>query len=431
MKKILFLLVLSVGLLANAGVASAIACSCNDGVACVVDTVCELSGAHNYPSLEVTDTGQIRIPLGASLDITTTGDIVLNGLINGNGEAGTRDVPNDGDCTPGYNARPITLTAPSIYGTGSISANGGRGTRCDNNNCRGAGHAANINITTDSLSLSGSVSAVGGNGYNACCSICLGGRGGNIDIFGYSKTSAELVETNGINANGGTKGDQGRSNPGNINIITNNLSVPFIYSTGASTTCMDGPNGGNIFVRTNYLTLTASNSFTVASNGGTSGGCGGCGSCNAGDAGRGGTVKIYYGAIKNMDYFSNIAITASPGGTDMFIPVGIDDSLGGDGGANPPVQTLINLQGFVKDKLTGFPLVSGSIELKIIEDTTTIWGPYNYDGLISNGILKHDIGSINALSLVPNKIYTMNVTVSDQNPYNCPRCNTFSFEFAG
>ncbi len=63
MKKILFLLVLSAGILASAGFVSAVDCSCNDGVACVVDTVCELSGAHNYPSLEVTDTGQIRIPL--------------------------------------------------------------------------------------------------------------------------------------------------------------------------------------------------------------------------------------------------------------------------------------------------------------------------------------------------------------------------------
>ncbi|MCK5473810.1 MAG: hypothetical protein KAI53_00245 [Candidatus Aenigmarchaeota archaeon] len=93
--------------------------------------------------------------------------------------------------------------------------------------------------------------------------------------------------------------------------------------------------------------------------------------------------------------------------------------------------TILNLQGFVKDKSTGFPLVSGSIELKIIEGTTTIWGPYTYDSIINNGVLQHDMGSINTLSLVPNKIYTLNVTVSDQNPYSCPRCNTFSFEFAG
>jgi hypothetical protein len=329
--------------------------------------------------------GAIQIPGGFGggvISLTVPGTLALDGQISANGAPGTNF--NVG----GGGGGSIRISARTISGTGTISANGGAG-----NNAGGGGSGGAIALYTDVNLFSGPITAIGGGGANF-------GGAGTFYLSRFTQPSTpQLFVDNGGNrgsitplgnlldisdltiANGAVVSNTAILSAGQMrNLVIGSNSVLEIFANVSST--LNFSSNVTIFA-TGSLNADAANSFNSQGSGQTFDATGGGG----GSAGTGGASALGAagGAAISDIASSPVSIGGGRGGS------GLNQASGGNGG------------GYVRVTIGGTLRVDGRISADG-GTTTNLNGGGGAGGIVSlstkafsgNGIISANGNSGNA-----------------------------------
>jgi hypothetical protein len=99
-----------------------------------------------------------------------------------------------------------------------------------------------------------------------------------------------------------------------------------------------------------------------------------------------------------------------------------------------PQQKSFDFFGSAKTK-SGLPLTNGSVVITITNSTSTAWGPFTFNNIISGGTFKITVGAPpNLFISVPGSDYTLRARISDKVPFSCSSpavCEEFQVAFKG
>ena len=204
---------------------------------------------------------------GSAIELTSTsGKVIIQGIVNASGGNGTTDGGNGGD---------ITVTSGlDVFNTGAISADGGMASSGSGGEAGSVSFTSNSSssiCTSEGLFNSGNLSAQGGDGTS-------GGRnGGNISLEAGVCGVGNLINTAPLSSNGGraTGSDGNGGDAGAISfkaddLLLNSGTLSANGGDGVGSTSIGG-NGGAISVT---LTSSQPDSIQIAADVSSNGGNG-------------------------------------------------------------------------------------------------------------------------------------------------------------
>lgn len=378
------------------------------------------------------DSGQISL-LIKNLSINS-GYIYLLGGSGGSGnEGGSGSCPylggSGGEGGNGGNSKGIVFEISKankfkvyLYANGGGSGAGGEcgsGGDCSGNAGKGGkgGRGGEIQISGDISLLEGVIEINGGKG----------GKGGDCEYWEYC-------------GNGGDGGESGKISINFLGSSNINSEIKANGGKGGDLRCFssysaqkggDGGNSESLIIYSPELEIKNSNFSFLAGQGGcySNRGCGQDGLPS---------LILLSAPILTLDTTN---IYASPGTIilqsnqvekiNTYLDARFVKELSSPPGSPAPIPTLLSLHGKVVDK-TGKLIEKGSLRIEIKDLAGgNIWGPYNFDGAISNGAINLTLGASYELKLIPNQKYKMHINISNQSTYSCPTCEEFVMEFSG
>jgi hypothetical protein len=290
---------------------------------------------------------------GASLQLTATGGLELDGMLSANGSAGV------GQASGGGSGGSIWVTAGTISGSGIITANGGAGEPSLGGG--GGGGGGRIALSLGTNHFSGGIAARGGTG-------AVNGGAGTILMTIMSPASSQLLVDNG--------GLRGTNTP--LTVLPQG-PIDLTVTNGATVVPSQGTGLRNLFIASNSfltlpapavqsptpLTLSISGTVIIQSGGGisvdgagysgtpTGPGSGNSFSTNGGFTGAGGGYGGNGGASAG----------GGPGGNSYgsVIQPTQPGSNGGNGNGNSPFNRGGAGGGIIQLNISGGLLLGGSI----------------------------------------------------------------------
>lgn len=399
--------------------------------------------------------------------------INLNGSISANGGNGC-SFYTSAPCG-GLPGGTVNLVTNLTSGSGSVSASGG-GAACGGGcqyqtcPCSNSGSGGTIRIVSNKSLTMGPVSTSGGGSISinsvgpislgdisavGCQSsafagsymtTCWGGgcTGGTVNIISDSSS----VSVSSVSATGGYASGTG----GSVYLKGNNITLGTITAAGsAGYACYGyssgGGPGGSITILSNFTSISSE----ISTRGGNTGGYynyGGSGGPISIDAFKitdssairaGGGGGSYYGTAASGSISLRLCyLEGNPPleGTTSLNMMGYDYCVQQTQTLAPsvPIQTVFTVYGTAKDKATGTYLNQGSLRILIKNETGTIWGPADFNNIISKGKFNVTLGAVTQLYLIPKQNYNMSINVTNQltAPTTCtpPACNSFEVPFS-
>jgi hypothetical protein len=389
---------------------------------------------------------------GSSVQSQSNGAVGITAIggVGGNGGYGYTQTAGG----PGGNGGSVSVNGLSGPGKASVNLAGGRGgwgyNFLGNNNYQ-EGYAPSGQ--NGQLSLRGSPAVLGsftGNSINIVSQTDFlytsGISSGSISISARNMTLGSLsADSIGLSASDNI-------NTGNIAAKSIGLSGNKITSgsiTGSAVSCQyETPEsicyGGSIAISAKEL---------IASSLGIGGNTGGSLDLSGVDNVRVGSISVVNGYCTRMNYYRGWSQCVEYGGSPTTVrlrtglcigPPSCNGAISGRSAVsnvyNPPSsyaapqQKSFDFFGSAKTK-SGLPLTNGSVVITITNSTSTAWGPFTFNNIISGGTFKITVGAPpNLFISVPGSDYTLRARISDKVPFSCSSpavCEEFQVAFKG